>query len=146
MTLGQSNTMILGHCDKATLWHYDTPMNILIISPVFSRLEVRRRWWSGGGTTWSETIVEGMFVLFQYWKQSESFNQAHRIIDFWTVIVVTKTNSLPGSAGKYSFRTLYTPHFERQKQTCFISFGKHRISIFEHSSNWLKVCGELWRL
>ena len=45
-----------------------------------------------------------------------AFNQAHRIIDFWTVIVVTKTNSLPGSAGKYSVRTLQTPHYEREKQ------------------------------
>ena len=45
-----------------------------------------------------------------------AFNPTHRIIDFWTVILVTKTNSLPGSAGKYSFRTLYTPPFERQKQ------------------------------
>ena len=33
-----------------------------------------------------------------------AFNRAHRIIDFWTVIAVTKTNSLPGSAGKYSVR------------------------------------------
>ena len=45
-----------------------------------------------------------------------AFKPAQRIIDFWTVIVLTKTNSLAGSAGKYSVRTLCTPHFERQKQ------------------------------
>ena len=35
-----------------------------------------------------------------------AFNQAERIIDFWTVIVVTKTNSPLGDTGKYSVRTL----------------------------------------
>ena len=60
-------------------------------------------------------VIVSMFVLSPVLASLIAFNQAHRIIDFWTVITITKINAASRYLRKYHMIT--SLHYQNIQHT-----------------------------